>query len=209
VARYPRLGLPVPLELVNTQFAQSGQCRDALATPDDLDAWLQANAELFPGPTHAPASSGTELEQFRALRDALRALCGAVAEGTPPPHAALQVLNDLSAQAPQFARLEWLEGAPHVTMVDVTLVGATPLAIVARAAIQLLAGPDRERISACRGPGCVLFFLKERRRRDWCSATCGNRARVARHYRRHRPSRDPSPSGASSPHRQPPAGGKE
>jgi predicted RNA-binding Zn ribbon-like protein len=200
VARYPRLGLPLPLELVNTQFAQSGQLRDALATPDDLDAWLLANAELFPGPTQAAPASRNELERFRTLRHALRELFSAVAEGTPPPRSALQVLNDLSAQAPQFARLEWVEGAPHVRMVDVTHVGSTPLAIVARAAIQLLAGPDGRRISACRGPGCVLFFLKERRRRDWCSATCGNRARVARHYRRHRPTRDASPSGEPSPH---------
>src|SRR6266567_145176 len=146
--RYPRLGLPLPLELANTLLAQSGQLHDALTTP------------------------------------------GALAEGTPPPRAALQMLNDLSAEAPQFARLDWVEGATHLTMVDVTEVGTTALAIVARASVQLLAGPDRERISACHAPGCVLFFLKERRRRDWCSAACGNRARVARHYRRHRPSRE-------------------
>ncbi len=47
MARYPRLDLPLPLELVNTHFASGGKPVDALATPDDLDAWLRANAELF------------------------------------------------------------------------------------------------------------------------------------------------------------------
>jgi predicted RNA-binding Zn ribbon-like protein len=54
----------------------------------------------------------------------------------------------------------------------------------------LLAGPDASRIRACQAPGCVLFFLAERRRRDWCSPACGNRARVARHYRRQRQRRE-------------------
>jgi len=64
---------------------------------------------------------------------------------------------------------------------------ASAAASVARASIELLASPDRERICICQAPGCVLFFLKEGRRRHWCSAACGNRARVARHYARHRP----------------------
>ncbi|WP_317183827.1 CGNR zinc finger domain-containing protein [Intrasporangium sp.] len=45
---------------------------------------------------------------------------------------------------------------------------------------------------ACYGPGCVLYFVREHTRREWCSAGCGNRARVARHYHRTR-------SGASTP----------
>jgi predicted RNA-binding Zn ribbon-like protein len=31
-----------------------------------------------------------------------------------------------------------------------------------------------------------LYFVKRHPRREWCSAGCGNRARVARHYHRHR-----------------------
>ncbi|MEV8411642.1 CGNR zinc finger domain-containing protein, partial [Streptomyces niveus] len=30
------------------------------------------------------------------------------------------------------------------------------------------------------------FFVRSHPRREWCSADCGNRARVARHYRRRR-----------------------
>ena len=184
MTRYPRLGLPLPLELVNTLFAQSGHLRDALQTPVDLDVWLHANAAQPPRPV--PAATATELQRVRALRYALRQLFRALSEGATPPAAALQVVNDFSAAAPQVARLDWFDGAPHLTMVDVSERDASAVTMLARAAIQLLAGPDQTRIRACGAPGCLLFFLREQRRREWCSAACGNRARVARHYHRHR-----------------------
>ena len=33
---------------------------------------------------------------------------------------------------------------------------------------------------------CVQYFVKDHPRREWCSAACGNRARVARHYTKRR-----------------------
>ena len=33
--------------------------------------------------------------------------------------------------------------------------------------------------------GLIRFFVRDHPRKRWCSAACGNRARVARHYRRH------------------------
>ena len=45
---------------------------------------------------------------------------------------------------------------------------------------------DSPQLRACHAPGCVLYFLKDHPRREWCSTACGNRARAARHYRRHR-----------------------
>ena len=56
---------------------------------------------------------------------------------------------------------------------------------IADAAIALFTGPERESLRACHAPGCVLYFVKQHPRREWCSAACGNRARVARHYQRH------------------------
>jgi len=53
---------------------------------------------------------------------------------------------------------------------------------IARDAIALLGGPLREDVRACHAPGCVQYFVKDHPRREWCSAACGNRARVARHY---------------------------
>lgn len=56
----------------------------------------------------------------------------------------------------------------------------------ARAAIEFLAGPERERLRACAAPRRVRYFLKEHGLQEWCKPSCGNRARAARHYRRQR-----------------------
>lgn len=180
---YPQRGAPLPIELANTLFAQDGQLRDALATPDDLAEWLRTNASSFSERARAAATG--QLGAFRALRDAIRLLLSAAADGHQPPQAAVRTLNRLSAQAPSCPRLEWLDSVPRM-VVETARADAEAVGIVTRAAIALLAGPEREHIGVCQAPGCVLFFLKQRRRRDWCSTSCGNRARVARHYRRHR-----------------------
>jgi predicted RNA-binding Zn ribbon-like protein len=80
----------------------------------------------------------------------------------------------------------WRRRAPPVA--DVDLHGASRAQVVLGAfaidAIDLLTGPDRRDLRACGAPGCVLLFLKDHPRREWCSAACGNRARQARHYAR-------------------------
>ncbi|WP_225853148.1 CGNR zinc finger domain-containing protein [Micromonospora sp. AMSO1212t] len=47
----------------------------------------------------------------------------------------------------------------------------------------------RERLRACPAPRCVRYFLQEHARQQWCKPSCGNRARVARHYQRHQAER--------------------
>jgi predicted RNA-binding Zn ribbon-like protein len=189
MARYPRLDLPLPLELVNTRFASGGKPLDALATPDDLDAWLRANAELFDADdlhVTSPMATPTLLERFRQLRAALHRLLAAVVDANLAPTGGsqddLQLLNDLAAGAPRFPQLRLLDGVYRLHEADQADADTALLASVARAAMGLLAGSDVARLRRCTAPGCVLFFLRERRRREWCSDGCGNRARVARHY---------------------------
>jgi len=57
------------------------------------------------------------------------------------------------------------------------------LAELAMEGAALVADPDRP-LRACRAPGCVLYFVKDHPRREWCGVTCGNRVRAARHYAR-------------------------
>ena len=192
--RYPCRDLPLPLELLNTSFALAGQPVDALATPDDLDAWLQANAAQFA--IRPPSASPALLRKFRRLRTALQQLFGPLVDGGEPPatsSAAVKRVNALSSQTRVFP---WLE-VRHGTYAKRTADGSqdASLAAVARASIELLAGPDVERLARCQAPNCVLFFLREGRRREWCSEVCGNRARVARHYLRHRSRASGTPPG--------------
>ncbi|HEY1293266.1 MAG TPA: ABATE domain-containing protein [Chloroflexota bacterium] len=180
---YPWLDLPLPLELVNTRFASSGEPVDGLQTPEDLDAWLQTNAAHLEAPP--PRATPALLERFRALRIALAQLLGAALDGTTPPLAAVRLVNLLSLAAPRVPLLEVHGTVYQRSMADLADTDTAALATVARACIELLAGADRARLRRCGGPGCVLLFLKDPRRRAWCSDACGNRARVARHYLRH------------------------
>jgi predicted RNA-binding Zn ribbon-like protein len=54
--------------------------------------------------------------------------------------------------------------------------------------VDLLTDPAIGRLKECESDDCVILFLPAHPRRRWCSPTrCGNRARVARYYHRHKP----------------------
>jgi predicted RNA-binding Zn ribbon-like protein len=186
-ASFPLLGEPLAVELVNTRFAQRGVPVDGLTTRQDLVAWLAAHSGQFEADVDTDAAAG-RLDEVRALRDTLRELFAAVVAGKQPAEAAIATLNRLSRQAPTALRLDWPPAyRPSVTLQPATAdPGVVVLAELARAGIRLLGGPDRQLLRACHAPGCVLFFVKHHPRREWCSEACGNRARAARHYHRHR-----------------------
>lgn len=186
-APFPLLGEPLAVELVNTRFAQRGVQVDGLATPRDLTAWLAAHRGQLQATLDLDAAA-QRLDEVRELRDTLREVFAAVAAGERPADAAIGTLNRLSRQAPTAMQLDWPpNGQPTVTVQPASAdSGAVALAELARAGIHLLAGPDRQRLRVCHAPGCVLFYVKDHPRREWCSTACGNRARAARHYYRHR-----------------------
>lgn len=103
------------------------------------------------------------------LRDTIRSLFEDAAIGGRPRTESVQLLNHL-AQAPC---LRWDEAGPRLVDEDAT-------AEAARTAVELLAS---NRIRKCGNPRCVRFYLAQGGRR-FCSATCANRTRVARHAAR-------------------------
>jgi predicted RNA-binding Zn ribbon-like protein len=108
---------------------------------------------------------------LHGLRDAVRGLFDAAVRGGAPPAGAVDLVNRLAA-APA---LRWGRGGPR-------LAAEPAAAAVARSAIELVAGG---RLQACANPRCVQYHLGDGGR-DYCSAACGNRARVARHEQRAR-----------------------
>jgi predicted RNA-binding Zn ribbon-like protein len=157
---------PLPVELMNT-VRPEGDVLD--------DAWLRAVDLPVP----------VDLDQLRSLRRALRRLAAdATGDPRPPldpmsPAAALATLNMLTEQA--VPRLSWPADGPPQRVLHGPAAG-----VIATLGVELLAGAERGRLRACLAPHCVLYFVKEHTRREWCSPSCGNRARVARHYQRHR-----------------------
>jgi predicted RNA-binding Zn ribbon-like protein len=182
----PILGEPLPLELANTRFAHRGHEQEGLREPVDLAAWLRQVRDRLP----APLSDGDldrigpdELSAARALRDALRTLFTAAAEGTPADADAAAVVNRAVRAAPWWRELATDGGPAAVGRTDGPPVSAA-LAAIADEAVGLLTGPDATALRACAAPGCMLFYRKDHPRRSWCSPRCSNRVRAARHYAR-------------------------
>ncbi|WP_328911776.1 MULTISPECIES: CGNR zinc finger domain-containing protein [unclassified Streptomyces] len=202
----PLLGEPLPIELMNTIWADHKGRHDALVDGSDLAVWLRAVAPRFAEDTFAggPPLGGEEgaaerevaglVEEFRLLRDALRRLAAVSTEDdrpsactdTPDFATAIEAVNRACAYAPGWSYLAWPEGGtPARATRSAHDPAATALSTIAEQAARLFAGPDRVELRACHAPGCVLYFLRTHPRREWCSPGCGNRARVARHYQRH------------------------
>lgn len=180
--RFPLLGECLALELVNTLV---GGELDLLRTAADTHSWVRAHSDQLP--------QGALLDlprprALRALRTAIGELVSAAVEGRSPDKAALRAVNSASAGAPSTPMLTWGENGPTLAEEPGGYRGeAATLAAVARSAIALLGGPDRDCLRTCAAPGCSMRFVATNPRRHWCSPeTCGNRVRVARHYARQR-----------------------
>lgn len=140
--------------------------------------------DLVTAVTHARAS-------LLRLREALR-VAAEEATGNSRPTIpisemsigeATHVINCTASKAPGQVMLVWGSGKP---VKDIRWDGIPVqilLSAIAMSGIELLTEPSVQ-LRACQGPKCALFFTQGHRRREWCSSSCGNRARVARHYAR-------------------------
>jgi predicted RNA-binding Zn ribbon-like protein len=197
------------LELAATiRHDGSGGIADDLADQSSFAWWLERNADLLAdcGPALYEVGTDDRLRQrVIELRRAVRSLFGhAIAPAEPsraeagallPLPEALELVNGAAVAAPYAPQLVWEPGGPPqvVHRQPATDAGTALLAALAHAVIDFLASEDRARLHACPAPRCVRYFLRERPQQAWCKPSCGNRARVARHYQRHA-STDPHPA---------------
>ncbi|MFD7409680.1 CGNR zinc finger domain-containing protein [Streptomyces sp. NPDC059866] len=197
----PLLGEPLPVELMNTVWADRDGVHDALGEPVGTEAWLRAIApriDLMTSDDLNDLAAGDIdhlAHRLVRLRDALRRLA-AEATGDPRPaaasatrelEAAVAAVNEAAGAVPRWSALAWTPGKPPSRLARTSgQTAAAAVSAIAEEAIDMFSQGDRLRLRACLAPGCVLYFLKDHPRREWCSAGCGNRARAARHYQRHR-----------------------
>ncbi|MGP4114965.1 CGNR zinc finger domain-containing protein [Streptomyces sp. 4N509B] len=201
------------LELAGTiRHDGSGGVADDLATTAGLTEWVRTQQaaglldESHPGAAAGFVADEAARRAVVEVRQAVRALLArAVRPGPPSPADANRLLptpqavarlNAAAARVPLTPRLEWEEeeGAnerpPRVRQLPGPGGGADATdrltAELARAAMDFLAGPWREKLRACTAPRCVRYFVKGHGRQEWCKPSCGNRARVARHHQRRR-----------------------
>ena len=173
---YSWLGKELAIDFANTVIVvRPGQEIDGLETEEDLERWLECERGRLGEPPRG------RLQEFRRLRAAVRTLMTAAAASDELPAPAVATVNRASRAAPRFAQLR--DGAA-VDESRARTRADDVLGAIAASAIELLGGPDRRLIRVCGAPRCGLYFLADRERRQWCSPSCGNRARVARHYAR-------------------------
>ena len=184
-AGFPLGGEPLAVDLADTVVTNVDAPADLLT-----DSAAAARFWALEGPRLPDGWELPSLSRTRELRDAVRQLLDAAQAGARLDPGALDVVNRASNSAPttlevlqdelRLARVE------HWHAVDRT---ALPLAAAARSAIEILTDTASvERLRRCANPTCSMLFWNGDARRQWCTPNiCGNRARVARHYRRHRP----------------------
>src|SRR4051812_6178154 len=177
---------PLAIELHNTIYATSSGAVDGLASPEGARAWIEALARRLPVGT-LPGGAWPSAAELVALRDAVRPALQAAAGGSPPERSAVDAINAACRRAPHAPIAVWHAGELPSPATDFAGAGRADVVIAAIAAdaIELLTGPHRAELRTCGAPRCVLMFLKDHPRREWCSERCGNRARQARHYERH------------------------
>lgn len=180
---FPLIGEPLALDLVNTRPNTEHGPTDLLSTPAELRTWLDAQAgRLEPG-----VPDEDDLALVQAVRDHVAAAVGQARQGRPPADESLQALIEAQRAAPAIRDLSWNGTAITATLRRDGSLGARLAAQLAESAADLLADPAITRVRPCEADDCVLLFLPAHPRRRWCSATrCGNRARVARYYQRHK-----------------------
>jgi predicted RNA-binding Zn ribbon-like protein len=168
----------VAMHFANSRYAVRGRPQETIGTAENLSAWLRDHALVH-------NVNIRHVDIFVELRDAIRAVFQACADGEAPQPESLAVINKAAAAAPSWPALTASYEIEERTTGDAP---AAARAAIARGAMGILGGPLRADLRACRAPGCVKFFVRDHPRREWCCDHCGNRARAARHYRRHRPS---------------------
>jgi len=151
---------------------------ERLRLPADLSRWFN---EVGTTTMDVPVSWRT-LRAARELREAIFRLMVAQVDGRQGPAGDLALVNAWAAKAPPAPQLRRERGRWVSSMAGVTATQL--LALVARDAVDLLAGPDAVRLSRCASKQCGLLFLDTSRTRSrrWCSMNdCGARDKMARY----------------------------
>jgi predicted RNA-binding Zn ribbon-like protein len=188
------------LDFVNTELIQAHTRIDLLEDAESVVHWLAAARLLIVrAPTQAlelfpePRERAKLLTRARELRSALRALIDQRGANKRTSAKQLEPINALLRLGGGSIRLastsDGIERRVEHELHD-TLQLLQP---VASAAVELLCDVDRTRIKPCANHECILYFLdiSKNQTRRWCSmGVCGNRTKVAAHYRRQRDEED-------------------
>jgi predicted RNA-binding Zn ribbon-like protein len=171
------VNIDLVIDFVNT--AGFGPDREDLTTPGELADWLVSH-----GLDAGPRATKADLEEARAVREALRDLLSAHNEVEADVARASAVL-DAAAQRSGLG-IRFADGRALFEPSAAGVRGA--LGRILAEVSAAMADDTWERMKACRADDCRWAFLDtaKNRSRAWCSMqSCGNRAKVAAYRERH------------------------
>lgn len=184
-SRFPLLGEALALDLVNTRVRRDGVEVDLLDSPAALSAWLRAEHRRV---VWTGAIDAADLANVCTLRDAIDRLLQARRDHARPARADVDRVNRALAPGRALPQLGWGARGPTLKPLPAPAQRRMFMHALASCAITLLTGPCADQVRECAHPDCRLRFVAHNPRRYWCSGrSCGNRARVAKHYRRSHP----------------------
>lgn len=174
-------------------FAVRGRPTEGLESAHSLAEWLRDKEFSVNEVTRR------DVDAARTLRAAIRDIAAAVTDARAWDVQAVATVNAYAASAPRWRELA-TEPEPQVNWRSSGGPVDAALGVIADDAIGIFGGASREDLRACPGPNCILYFLTDGRR-EWCSKTCGNRARAARHYAKTQQAKTPRAAGSRRPGR--------
>jgi len=183
------------LDFINTDLILDGRRTDLLEERADIIEWLirakllGANEEKGIAPRLGQAEGVRLLSEAKAFRMVLREMAEQIVARKPVPRSVIATINRLLSQRPGYPQLLRTTGSLERHFYSSTQGPSRLLALLAEAASDLLCTKDLPFVKKCRNQACILFFYDTTKNhaRQWCSMSiCGNRMKVAAHYRRQR-----------------------
>lgn len=186
------------LDFINTDDARLGTRTDTIASFERFVAWLaearildsERAAALQRRAVEQPSGAAAALVEARRVRAALRSLAerGRTDQGERAREAALVEINRVLGRSVGTRRVEALpDGGYARSFVPVGDVFGGLVIPVVESAVDSLVHGELLRIHKCADRRCPRHFydVSRSRTRRWCDmATCGNRAKAARHRKR-------------------------
>lgn len=189
-----RVDLDTTFEFVNTLEYDDGLPVDHLSTPAAAIDWLARHGLVHPEPAasarahagHDPVAGEALAARIRGIRAALREVTDAVVDERAPDAAALDRVNE-ALRHREVLQLVPADGGIAVGHRHDGDPFDDALARLAEPLAAEIAGGRPDRLRICDNDECrwVFYDASPAGRRRWCNmASCGNRAKAARHRAR-------------------------
>ena len=183
------------LDFINTQMIVRGNLTDMLRKFGDLMTWLVQAKVVDADQGKVAITRWSAAEQKRvfdaaiALRKALRNMAEDIAARKAIPNSTLTAINQVLSQCPGYRQLAYVNRRVESRFHSDAGESSRLLTPLAEAASDLLCSGNLSLVKKCRNSACILYFYDTTKNhgRNWCSMQlCGNRMKVAAHYRKKR-----------------------